>query len=228
MEKTNFKTDGVFDETTKMANKWLADTCSVMTNIYDKQLKTTLGFYDTLFNSFSGTEKDGQAHSNFIPSFFAGTEIFKSMLRPFNSFASNGNSLTFFTSQLGELYKQMSEFNSKLFASMQEDLKNRQSDWNELREKYNKIIEEQWRFTQNMVNSLQEIYVKQMNHSMELNKKLQREMNEQFEQAADRNKKIWSDLTKTNGTTDKSEKENEPERKDGTHKKQGRGELIHH
>jgi len=187
-----------------------------------------LGFYDTLFNSVSGTGKNGQAHTNSIPSFFAGTEIFKSMLKPFNLFASNGNPFNFFTSQLGDLYKQMSEFNSKLFTSIQDDLKTKQSDWNELREKYNKAIEEQWKFTQNMVNSLQETYAKQLNHSMELNKKLQHEMNEQFEQAADRNKKIWSDFVKTNGVTDKAEKENEPERKDGMHKKQGRTELVHH
>src|ERR1700741_5492102 len=147
MEKTNFNTsDGVFDETTKMTNKWLADTCSVMSDIYDKQLKTTMSFYNNFFNSFSETNKDGNNSANFVSFFLKWNPFINSMFKPFNSLKWDSSSVDFFTSQFAETQKQMNEFNTRLFTLAQEELKNNQNNLNE----FNKIFEEQRKTTQNM------------------------------------------------------------------------------
>jgi hypothetical protein len=225
MEKTNFsKTDGVFDETTKMTNKWLADTCSVMTNFYDKQLKTAMGFYTNLFDSFSGSDKGRYTNMNFISPFFAGINFYKSMMSPFNAFRSDYSFVDSFTTHFEDLNKQMREFNTRLFTLFMEDLKNRQVNWNA----FNKVIEEEWKTAQNSINSFQEAYMKRLNHSLEFNKKLVREMSDEFEMAASRNKKMWADLLKTTEMNSKTEQEKEPERKDGQSKKQGKTELTYH
>jgi hypothetical protein len=225
MEKTNFnKTEGTFDETTKMANNWLADTCSVMSDIYDKQLKTTLGFYNNFFNSITETNKDGNNSTNFTSPFFKWNPFMNSMFKPFNSFKWDSSSVEFFTSQFAETQKQMNEFNTRLFALAQEELKNNQNNWNE----FNKIVEEQRKNTQNIVNSLLEIYSKKLNQSIELNKKLAQEISAQFETVANKNKKNWSDLLKTTETNGSTEKENETERKEAQSKRQGKTELVNH
>src|SRR5947209_2212042 len=100
MENTNTnananKTDGLINETTQMTNKWLSDTCSVMTNIYDKQLKATLGFYNGLFDSLSGAVRQ-----NTTPSFFNGNEFLNLMSRPFNPFSSNNNWVNYFSMRM--------------------------------------------------------------------------------------------------------------------------------
>jgi hypothetical protein len=224
MEKTNFNNEGAFDETTKMTNKWLTDTCSVMSDIYEKQLKTTMSFYNNLFGSFSGTNKDGDNSTNFVSPFFKWNPFMNSMFKPFNSLKWDSSSVDFFTSQFADAQKQMNEFNTRLFTMAQEELKNNQNNLNE----FNKIFEEQRKTMQNIVNSLFEIYSKKLNQSIELNKKMAQEISNQFESVANKNKKNWSDLLKTTETNGSTEKESESERKETQSKRQGKTEFANH
>ncbi|HWY12633.1 MAG TPA: hypothetical protein VN026_14970 [Bacteroidia bacterium] len=222
MEKSNTNTnrsEGVFNETTQMTNKWLSDTCSAMTNIYDKQLKATLSFYNGLFDSLSGAAR--QNTTNSFPSFFNGNEFLNLMTRPFNPFSVNSNWFNFFSGRLEEIQKQISEYNNRLFSIFQEDVKNRQAN----RDEFNKLIEEEWKAMQNITKTFQETYVKQLNQSFELNKKLCQEINNQFTLAADRNKKYWSDLMKTEEFEE--ETKTEAENRNGQTKKNYKTEFAH-
>ncbi len=216
MEKTNTnKSEGLFNETTQMTNKWLSDTCSAMTNIYDKQLKATLGFYNGLFDSLSGAVSQNTTNS------FNGNEFLNLMTRPFNPFSANNNWFNFFSARIEEIQKQINEYNNRLFSIFQDDVKNRQAN----RDEFNKLIEEEWKAVQNIANSFQETYIKQLNQSFELNKKLSREINNQFALAADRNKKYWANLMKTEEFEE--ETKTEPENRNGQTKKNFKTEFAH-
>ncbi|HXB42136.1 MAG TPA: hypothetical protein VNZ49_16465 [Bacteroidia bacterium] len=225
MEKTNFnKTANTFDETTKITNKWLADTCSVMSNIYDKQLKTTLDFYNNFYNSFSGTNRNEYSHLHFNPLFFKGSELFQSIFNPFKFFNQDTDFAEAFTSQFEEVNKQIHKLNERLAELFQEEFKNSQTNWNE----FGKMVEEELKHMQSNGSSIIEAYTKRLNSSLEFNKKLLQEMNNQFEIAITRNKRSWSDFIKNYQTKERNEKENESERRDGQSKKHNKTELVQH
>jgi hypothetical protein len=233
MENSDFtKEDSAFDETSQMTNKWIMDTCSIITSIYNRQLKTTLDFYRSVFNSIPGANKNGHEYSkNFIPAFFSGNDFLKSMFLPFKSFNSDQSLIDMFNSQFEDILKQASEFNTRLFYIFQEEYKNKQVNWNE----FNKIIDEEWKNLRNITTTLHQSYTTRLNHSPELTKKLLREINNQFEMITDRNKKMWAELINTlqvhekaENASDKTESQNEPERKYEQTKKFGKSELAHH
>ena len=227
MEKTNSaKTDSKPDETTQSTAKWMTDSCSAMMNIYNEQLKATLGFYNNLLASFSGADREGNIDKNVMSPFLGGFDLFRSMMVPFSSFKANSSLIDLLTAQFEEGYKQIHEFNTKLIYAFQHDSMNRRNNWNELREKYNKAIDEEWKTLQNATNSIVEAYFNQLNNTREFNKKLVKEIAAQFETAAGKNKEFLSDLIKT--STIENETEKEYEHRNGHSKKNNKVELAHH
>ncbi|MGZ3864514.1 MAG: hypothetical protein ACXVPN_16480 [Bacteroidia bacterium] len=221
MEKTNMnKTNEVFDETSRMTSKWLSDSCSVMANFYEKQLKNVWDTYSTFFDSAQG-EKNGYAHAGYLSPFVFGNNLYRSMMGPFNLMKPDHNYAGFINNYFEDLNKQARDFKNRIFSVWAEEFKNNYANWDE----FNKLMEEEWKVTQRRVNSMHDSYMKHLNSSIELNKKLADEMSNAFETAVAMNKKMWDDLTKKPETSDKTEKETE--RKEWHPKKHSR-ELAHH
>ncbi len=209
----------------KKANEMFNDANATMMSIYKKQLNTSMDFYTNLFNSFSGLNKNGWS-PNFNSPLLNSGEALKSMFAPFNFFKPDGNFSNTFSTPFDNLYKQMIEFNNNWFISLQKEFQGKQESWIEASEKYRELIEEEWKATQNIVNTIIETYNKEMDFSVETNKKLVQEIDKQFHLVSKQNARILADILKSVNISDKTEKENGTESKQSQSKKHSKVELA--
>ena len=123
-----------------------------------------------------------------------------------------------FTTQFEALREQMVKFNTNWVTTLQKQFQDVQNNWGELSGKSQEIIEEKWGTTSNIITSMIEAYNKQMNFSVESNKKLMEEINSQLNLVTKQNEKFWADILKT------IEASEETENTQGQSKKQNKTE----
>lgn len=191
METTNSKTtpQETLQESTKMINQWTNEVTASMTDLYKKQLNLVTGFYSNLFSSLNGeNNKDvWNPMKSYTDLFF--TNPMKSVMNPFNNFGTGNNPFE-------KAVKQITEYNQNLFNSFTKKLDNGNIDWASINEKYQQTIEKEFEASQKMVKTMIESYNKRMENTMEINKDLQREFNNQLNELFTLNKQLWEDTTK--------------------------------
>jgi hypothetical protein len=192
-----------FNGTTETANKLFSEVSSTVIDVYSKQLNLLLGFYNNLFNFFPGINKNTwAANMDFIKP-INGDGTLNSVFAPFNVFKMNGHLFHPFTNRFEDLYKQTNELNAYWISAFQ----NSQSNWNELNKKSQEIIEEGWKNTFNIINSMIDVYNKQMDFSNKSGQKLVEGISNQINLAIKRSETFWSDILETAPVSNKTENE---------------------
>ncbi len=193
------------------ANKWLNDTSSTVMEMCNKQANLVFDFYNNFFNSMPGMSKNNwmsnmnfaQPHDGYEISnpFFSASKLFKT-----NSF------MDLCASQYQDMYKQITDYNNLWGSMFQKKSQNTQENWSASAEKIQAIVEKEWKIRNDMASTLLDTYNKQMDASIELNRKFMEELNNQFNAAFKRNEKFCSDIFKGTHTAaaHKEEKEHEP------------------
>jgi hypothetical protein len=215
MESTAYS-NGRFDGTNHAANKWITDMSSIMMNIYNQQSNLVVGFYNNFFNFIPGMNRTPWNTAMNSANQFKNDGL-ASMFTPFNSFKTDGR-LNLLTFQYEDVYKQAMEFNNKCAIEFQKQFQNLQTNFNEVNQKLQEIVEAEWKAVQKGINSLTETYNKQGNFSAETNRKFMEEVHHQLALATKRNEQMWADvLKKTQSSDHKTEKENEHKEKENEH-----------
>lgn len=190
METT--KTNEAFIESVKMAEKWFSDTNATMTDIYNKQLSLTTGYYNNLFNSIINSSK-GWSDNKIADSFFR-SDITKWFSIPFKN---DGNSSFFSNPSLSlfdTMYKQMIEYNQNLITNFNNQIKNSDTNWDSINKEYMETVEKRLDASMKILNSLSEGYMKELDSTMGNNKKIINDINEQFNSVIKQNQKFLSEF----------------------------------
>jgi uncharacterized membrane-anchored protein YhcB (DUF1043 family) len=223
MESTTYS-NGNF-EGIPSATKWLNDLSSTMMNMYSKQSNLMTNFYSNFFSFFPGNNKNlWNPNVNFLDPLWKNNSL-KSFFVPFNSWGTNEPMFNLLTAQFEEAYNQSTAFNDKCAGMLQKKYQNLQTNWGALNEKVQKVLEEEWKTTGGIVNSMVETYNKQNNSSSESNKQLIAEIQNQFALTAKRNENFWAQLIKTTPVDDKPYKENEQKNEHNQNHNHNHGHL---
>lgn len=181
------------NESANTTEKMLTDSTKEIMDFYTKQLNAATGFYKNLFDSFSNSNKGWNTNSDFSTGFL-NNDIMKSFLMPFN------NMNTYFTNPFipsyDKIYKQLIDYNSNLFNRLTSSLKD-SSDLSEINKKYREMITSQTETTKNSLKIAAEAYNNLINLSIENNKKILEEMNNQISALVEQNQLFWSGLTES-------------------------------
>ncbi|HXD93356.1 MAG TPA: hypothetical protein VNX01_09090 [Bacteroidia bacterium] len=114
-----------------------------------------------------------------------------------------------FANQFKALHSQAMRFNTDWVAEFQKQFQNIQVNWNKLNGKSQEIMGEKWEITDNIMASMIEAHNKRVDFSIELNKKLIEEINNQLRLAVVQNEKFCSDFLKRYEIFDKTENKQE-------------------
>jgi len=96
-------------------------------------------------------------------------------------------------SSFESMFKQIQDYSSRMFSSLGVGANN-QIDWSEMSKKYKETIDIRLAAAQNIIQTASEAYKKQMEFTMETNKRALEEMSTQFNLIFQQNQKFWSEL----------------------------------
>lgn len=185
------------------AEKMVNDSTKELTDFYTKQLNVATGFYKNLFDSFSTGNKGWNAKPDFSNG-FTNNDFAKAFTMPFNGIPSNFTNP--FLPMFDNLYKQMVDYNTTMFANITNSLK-ANADMPEISKKYQDTVNTRMEASKNILKSAAEAYNKQLDFSIENNKKAMDEITNQFNSMLTQNQKFWSDLLASmHGSTKNEEK----------------------
>ncbi len=213
--KTSSKTGEMFTEGSKIANKWFSDYASVMTDIFNKQMKMVSGFYGNLFRMFSDEGNKAMQQTVRFPDWMQAGNPFLS------AFYGNGNGHGSGTKMNGENFmsgfnsfiSQMNDANLRMLNTFNQSLVNTDA-WKDVREKYESFMEDQYESTKKIMDAYADTYRKQIDFANEINRTLletvSRQMNDMVQQSQD----FWNEIGKTyssepNATKRKSEEKSQ-------------------
>lgn len=207
METKNAKkTNGAFDGTGKESELFNIAS-STMIDSYKKQLDTVFGFYKNIFNSAIGAGRNNWGSDLNVNPFLTANNSFKSFFSPLSWLKTDGEYTGQLTSVYENFFREVSEFNKNWLGAFQNTYNLGHSASVELNEKYQQLLEERRNATKSAMDSLTETYNKQLDFSVESNKKMISELNKQMERVIKSNAEFWNGVVKTYGTTAKSEEE---------------------
>jgi len=172
------------------------NTLTSMMDVYQKQLSAVSEFYTNALNSFTTQTKNmWNPMQNQSNSFF-NNDALKSMFSPLTSFGMN-NSIS---NPFDRMVKNVSDYNHNLMSSLSKQFENPDSDGNLTGEKYQKFDEESNEASKVYINTLADTLNKQMESTLDTNKKLQEDTNKQFESLLKLSQKFWADVLNKNQT----------------------------
>lgn len=200
------KTNGTFNEAGR-TRELLNNASSVMIDLYKKQLDTTFGFYNNIFNSAMGVGRNSWGIDLNANPFLPSSNSFKSLFSPFSWFKSDGEHTDRITPVYENFFKQISEFNKNWLGAFQETYHFGQNDLAALNEKYQKLLEDRRNAMKAIMDNLIETYNKQLDFSAQLNKKMLSELDIQMNKALKANMEFWASVVKQYGKTSKGEEE---------------------
>jgi methyl-accepting chemotaxis protein len=163
---------------------------------YRKQLNAVSEFYTNAFNSFSIQNKNMWNPLQNQSNLFFNYDSLKSMFIPFNGFNINAG----FSNPLNAMVKHVSDYNHNLMGSLTKQFDNTNSDGNSIGDKYQKLVEERTEASKVYINTLADTINKQMESTLSTNKKMQEEINKQFEDILKHSQQFWTDVLKMNQT----------------------------
>jgi hypothetical protein len=216
METT--KTSETLLDNAKVAEKWFNDASTSMMDLFNKQLNLTTGYYSNLLNSTFSNTKDWGVNQGFIDNFLGGNST--KWLTPFNTFSSNNNSSYFF-STFDKMYKQIVESNRHFFTEFNNQLKTNEIDWNSINKEYKETMDRRIESSRKILSSITDSYSKQLHFTLDMEKNMFEELNNQFNSVMRQNQKMLSDFLNTyqnafNGEEIKSKEAEIPENKKRT------------
>jgi ribosomal protein S17E len=196
METKNAKkTSGLFEETGK-TGELINSSVSAMMDMYKKQLNMVFDFYNNIFNS---TMNAGKAKSNFnwnLNPFLTGSNNHKLIFNPLSWLRADGEYTNTPISVYQNFFKEISDFNKNWLDAFQSTYNLRQNDWGELNEEYQQLLEDNRTAVKDMTDNLINSYNKQLDFSVESNKKLLSELNRLMEKAVRSNLEFWENSIK--------------------------------
>ena len=196
-------------EKNQTANKWLNDASSSVMDMYNKQASLVFGFYNNLFNSLPGMSKNNwMSNMNFAKP-HDGYDMANAFFPAFNLFKTS-SLMNLCASKYEDMYKQITDYNNLWSSMLQKKSQNAQENWSASAEKMQAIVEKEWKIRNDMASTLLDAYNKQMDVSIELNRKFMEELNNHLNAAFKRNEKFYSDVFKGAHAPEKEEKEHEP------------------
>jgi len=156
------------------------------------------GFYANAFSIFTGQTKSMGNPTQNQGNLFFNNGALKSMFTPFNGLGmSNGVSNPFmvlFENPFDKMVKQVSDYNHNLMGSLTNQCDNAAADRDIIGDKYKKIVEGRYSVSKVYINTLAETFNKQMDSSLSTNKKLQEEINKQFESVLKLTQQFWAEV----------------------------------
>jgi hypothetical protein len=176
----------LFTESAKVAEKWINEANSTLTEIYNKQINLASGFYNTFFNSMLGTNPDAKNNeldfSDFL-SDFKGSNM--ALANPF-----------LFLSFLNKVYKQALGQSTNLMALATKGQEQGQANWDTFSKKFKESIESQFETLKNIQGIYFDSRYTRMDISVEANKNILTEINNQFNLSSKQVKEFWTDVLK--------------------------------
>ncbi len=179
------------NEGAKVIEKLFNDSNSALMNIYKKQMDLTAGFYNNLFNSSIGNT-NGFVHNSSTPKMFANMDMAQWFTNPFANFSATNLQNPFLTS-----IEKIMEFNQKLLSPFTNGIQNKGTNPESMNEEYKKLLEVRLKDSKEMLNTVAETFNKQLESSVETNKKTMEEISNQFSLAMKQNQKLLTDMLNT-------------------------------
>jgi hypothetical protein len=193
---SNYSTNGGAKTTEKMLN----DSTKEITDFYTKQLNAATSIYKNMFNSFSNGNKGWSSTPDFSKGFL--NNDLKPFAMPFNGMSNNFTNP--FLPNFDTLFKQMNDYSKAMFSNLNNELKGN-TDMSVISSKYQETVNARIESFKNILNATTEAYTKQLDFSMENNKKAMEEMNIQLNAMVNQNQKFWSEITGPQQTPEKNE-----------------------
>lgn len=184
----------------KTAGKMLNDSAKEITDFYTKQLNAVTGIYKNMFNSFSTGNKGWDSTSAFSNAFM--NNDLKAFAMPFNGMSNNFTNP--FLPNFDILLKQMNDYSLAMFANINNGLKVN-TDMSLINTRYQDIVTARIEALKNIFKTSTEAYNKQLDFSMENNKKTMEEMNNQLNAIVNQNQKFWSEVLSSQKSPAKNE-----------------------
>ena len=110
-----------------------------------------------------------------------------------------------FTTQFKTLHNQAIRFNADWVMEFQKQFQDVQANWNSLNGKSQETIKEKWEIGDNIMASMIEAQNKWINFSIELNKKMMGEINNQLRLAVEQNENFLVDFLKNSEIFEKQD-----------------------
>jgi len=213
METNQQKTNEMFGESAKIANKWFGDAATSMMEIYNKQLNIAFGFYNNMFSSLSNQANRNQTLP--FPNLFGnGNGDAKAFFNPFSWMQDENKVLNPFANVFQNVFKQMNEYNRNWLNTLQNNFQLQQNDLLVLGEKYQQVMEKDWEATKNSLNAITEAYNTRIDSSIDFNKKLYSELNKLANSIMKGNEEFWMEVGRSYQANAKADKTKKAERKE--------------
>lgn len=220
-----------FNEGLNVAKKWFNETNTRMADAYNKQIRESFEFFNSLINPMVNRESTGWFPGENITELFTkNSEIFfknleksaemsqqmiNSTFTAFNEFnKENGNSNGTVEAILESYEKQveqMVEYNKKLFSTIGKEYSASQSDMDTINKKFEQKLKNDFETSRNAVKKFIETNTTKNGFSLEANTKLVQEINGQIEKVVENNKAFWADILKTFEAKKSEEKKQQKE-----------------
>jgi hypothetical protein len=185
-------------ENAKTANKWSTDAVTSIMDVYKKQFNIFSNFYSTIFNSLNTENKDVLNPVKNLTDLFFNNSSFKSFYSPFSAIGTNGNLSNSFTNPFNNIFNQIKDYNQTQLNNFTKQFGLGNPDASSLVDNYQKTVEREIDASKHLINSLTDVYNKQIEFSATESKKLQDEINNQLKLIFEINQRFWSELLKTN------------------------------
>jgi hypothetical protein len=170
----------------KTSEKMLGDSNKDIMSFYTQQLNVATSFYKNLFDSFS----TGKTGWNNAPDFL-NNDFTKAFSMPYSGLTSNLANP--FMPTFDKLFKQLSDYNTTMFTNLTNGF-GVNTDMSEISKTYQDTIATRIESYMSFLKTANEAFGKQLEYSVDSNKKAMEDMNTQFQLMVEQNQNLWADL----------------------------------
>ena len=191
--------NGFYENTTQMAGKWINDTTSMLTDAYNKQMNLSFGVYNNYVNSFVESFKNMIAPTKNNSSFFFQPDyLLKGMINPAKFMSFNDNWSMPSAKYMEKFYKQMVDFNHQWLNVYNKEFHLNGSNLNGVVEAFRKIMENELEAAKNIFMLYYDVTDEQWEFALESFKKIQEEMNKEFNRLVKSQEELVFAMMKSN------------------------------
>ena len=220
--------NGFYENTTQMAGKWINDTTSMLTDAYNKQMNLSFGVYNNYVNSLVESFKNMIAPTkNNSMFFFQPDYLLKGMINPTKFMNLNDNWSAPSAKYMEKLYKQLVDFNHQWLNVYNKEFHMNGSNLNGVVEAFRKIMENEMEAAKNIFMLYYDVTDEQWEFALESFKKIQEEMNKEFNRLVKSQEELMFAMMKSNNKEKEHTKHEHKEAEVSVHGHSPKKNKIH-
>ena len=175
--------------------KWVADNTNAVFDLFNKQMKDMLSFYNNFFRFFDDP-KSSFMYENPNSWMNWGVKNWNAFMSPIDTIYKNGKIWEDFNTGYGNMWQKLSELNKEFYGSVYKQLENDESDMENMRMSWIRFTENQLEHSQKIMNLTNEAFQKRMEFNSQIFKSIMKTLNHQSHLMNDQSAKILEEFSK--------------------------------